>query len=395
MKIKNENSRIVLLLFISEDWYFWSHRLPLAQSAIDRGWQVCLVTRVSTYQKKIEDGGIRVIPLKRFKRGFQNPLKDLFSLFELYMIYKKVSPTIVQHVALKPIVLGTIAAHMNNIRCIFNTFAGMGSLFTKIDRKSTYLSDFIYLVFKILFKPISVRLIFQNASDRDKMLKKKIVKKARAALIKGSGVNVGVFKPSKNSSSEIPIVLLASRMLWDKGIGEFVEAARRINSEGTKARFVLVGDPDDENPRSILRSQLKQWHRSGYIEWWGHRNNMAEVYAQAQIFCLPSYREGLPKAILEACATGKPVVTTDAIGCRDIIRHGKNGLLVQPCNARELAEAIKTLLEDPDRRYQLGKKGREIVVKEYTEEIIIHQTFRQYLSGLKLTINNERQCARH
>jgi len=391
----NDNHCIVLLFFISEDWYFWSHRLPLAQSAVDRGWKVYLVTRVSTYQKQIEDRGIKVIPLKRFKRGLQNPFKDLLSLFEIFKIYKKVYPNIVQHVALKPIVLGTLAAHMTNIRSIFNTFAGMGSLFTKMDRRNKNLSDIFYLVFKFLFKPPSVRLVFQNASDRDNMVKRNIIKNDRTVLIKGSGVNVSVFNPRGNPSSKFPIVLLASRMLWDKGIGEFVEAARQINAEGPRARFVLVGAPDNENPRSISRSQLKQWHRSGHIEWWGHQNNMAEVYAQAQIFCLPSYREGLPKTILEACASGKPVITTNTIGCRDIIRHNENGLLVQPCNARDLSAAIETLLEDPDRRYKLGQKGREIVVKEYTEEIITQQTFRQYLSSLTLMNNSETQCARH
>lgn len=379
MKKLCNNGHIKLLFFISEDWYFWSHRLPLALSAIERGWDVYLMTRISTYQSRIEEKGIKLLPLDRFKRGFQNPFKELLSLFEIVSVYKRVNPDIVQHVALKPIVLGTISAHLTHVRSIFNTFAGMGSLFTMMDKRKTYLPDLIFHVFKFIFKPPCVRLVFQNASDRDMMVQKNITKKDRTALVKGSGVDIRLFHPVPPPGGT-PIVLMACRMLWDKGVAEFVDAAKRINSKVLKARFVLVGDPDPENPNAISHAQMEKWHRSGHIEWWGHQENMAEVYAKSHIFCLPSYREGLPKAILEACASGRPVVTTDAIGCRDIVRHGENGLLVQPRDANALSDAIESLIEDQQSRHRMGMKGRAMVEQEYAEEIITHQTFQHYLA---------------
>jgi glycosyltransferase involved in cell wall biosynthesis len=340
------------------------------------------MTRVSAHGSRIEEKGIQLLPLNRFKRGFQNPFKDLLSLFEIVLIYKKVRPDIVQHVALKPIVLGTVAAHLTHVRSIFNTFAGMGSLFTRMDKEKSYLPDFIFNVFKFIFKPRNVRLIFQNASDRDMMVQQNIAKKDRTALVRGSGVDVRVFHPVAPPGGT-PIVLMASRMLWDKGVGEFVEAARRINSKGVKARFVLAGGPDPENPNSIPQAHLEQWHRSGCIEWWGQRDNMADAYAKSHIFCLPSYREGLPKAILEACASGRPVITTDSIGCRDIVRHGENGLLVPPRDAHALSEAIEILIDDPERRRRMGMKGRAMVEDEYAEEIITRQTFQHYLAACR------------
>jgi glycosyltransferase involved in cell wall biosynthesis len=379
VKMPTDHRRIKLLFFISEDWYFWSHRLPLALSAIERGWDVYLVTRVSAHGSRIEEKGIKLLPLNRFKRGFQNPLKDLLSLLEIVRIYIKVKPDLVQHVALKPIVLGTVAAHLTRVRSIFNTFAGMGSLFTKMDRRKSYLPDLIFHLFRFIFKPRRVRLVFQNASDRDMMVQKNIAKKNRTALVKGSGVDVRVFHPVDQPGGP-PIVLMASRMLWDKGVGEFFDAAKQINSKGLKARFVLAGGPDPENPNSIPQAQLEQWRRSGYVEWWGHQDDMAQAYAKSHIFCLPSYREGLPKAILEACASGRPVITTDTIGCRDIVRHGENGLLVPPRDAHALSDAIEALIEDPERRRRMGMKGRAMVEQEYAEEKITRQTFQHYLA---------------
>lgn len=377
----NHNKK--LLLFISEDWYFWSHRLPLAMSAYRRGWEVYLITRVSSLKKRIEKTGIHLIPLNHFKRGMQNPLQEMRSFIEILKIYRTVKPDIIHQVALKPVVMGTVAARLSKIKSIVNAFAGMGSLFASKDKKISIAIKPILILLRILFKPLNVQLIFQNHFDLDMMVLKRIINIKQATLIKGSGVNINVFRPH-DGVADLPLVLMPSRMLWEKGVGEFVEAAKLINANKKKARFVLAGAPDDENPTAIPTAQLNAWHQSGYIEWWGHQDDMAKVYPKAQIVCLPTYyREGLPKVILEAGACGKPVITTDTIGCRDIIKHGKNGLLVQPRNAVELAEAINDLITDPDRRRLLGMNARDVVEKEYSEEEITKQTFCLYEDSLK------------
>jgi glycosyltransferase involved in cell wall biosynthesis len=188
-------------------------------------------------------------------------------------------------------------------------------------------------------------------------------------------VDTGRFKPVPVPEGP-PVVMLASRLLWDKGVGEFVEAARQLADSG--ARFVLVGAAEDNNPAAISRAEVERWVREGVVEWWGHQANMAATLAQASIVCLPSYREGLPKVLLEAMACGKPCITTDAPGCRDAVRHGDNGLLVPVRDAEALATAIRRLLGRPEERVRMGARGRERAVSEFSQEKAISATLAVY-----------------
>lgn len=373
--------KIHITFFISEDWYFCSHRLPIAQEIIKKGGRVTLITRVDRCGEEIKKEGIRLISLKRFKRRMQSPVRELLSILECIRIYKRESSQIVHQVALKPIIYGTIAARMTGVKGIVNAFAGMGSLFTSDTSKHTSVQRMIMLFLRILFKSQNVHLIFQNDHDLNLFLKHRVINKNQAILIRGSGVNLQLFC-SEPAPTGLPVVLLPSRILRDKGVGEFVEAAKLVNDGNKRARFVLVGAPDPENPSSIDSSIISKWVDAGWVEWWGYHTNMPEVYSKSQIVCLPSYREGLPKVLLEAAASCRAVITTDTIGCHDIVKHGVNGLLIPPRDAIALAVAISYLLTHPEERYRMGLNGREMVEDGFTLEKTIEDTLSFYRSLL-------------
>jgi glycosyltransferase involved in cell wall biosynthesis len=227
-------------------------------------------------------------------------------------------------------------------------------------------------------------VVFQNRDDRDLLVKEGVVALPQTRVIPGSGIDTKVFDIRPPSPGN-PIVMLASRMLWDKGIGDFVEAARRLKSDAVPARFVLVGRCDEHNPAAIAPEQLQRWVHEGLVEWWGHRDDMAETLALATIVVLPSYREGLPKVLLEAAACGKPLVAADVPGCRDIVTPGVNGILVPARDPATLAKAIDSLIRDSSLRMAMGVAGREAVVRGFSVERIAGQTVDLYRELLNET----------
>jgi len=280
-------------------------------------------------------------------------------------------------VAVKPILYGSIAAHITGCSCIVNALAGLGYLFIAKGLKASAVRWMIVHAYRMAFSGKNVYGIFQNPQDYELFVNAGILKRDKAILIRGAGVDTSKFI-SNPEPQGIPTVVLASRMLWDKGVGEFVAAAHQLKKEGLQFRAVLVGNPDPENPASIPEKKLKSWHALDIIEWWGLRNDMPDVFAQSNIIVLPSYREGLPKVLLEAASCGRAIVATDVPGCREIVRHNVNGLLVPPNNVKELADAIKILIEEPLLRASMGARGREIVVTEFSEEIVTWQTIELY-----------------
>lgn len=362
-----------LLFLVTEDWYFVSHRLPLAVAARQVGYEVMVVTRLGKHGRTIRNAGLRLIPIELSRRG-KNPFSEIMLVAGLTTIYRRERPDIVHHVAMKPVLYGSLVARLAGVRHVVNALAGLGWLFTSESRLAAVLGRGVRFAFRKLLNRGAV--IVQNWDDM-KWLIDLGIESNRIYLIRGSGVEVNRFAPTPEPDGK-PVVLLASRMLWDKGVGEFVAAARNLKQRGLAARFVLVGDPDPANPASISPSLLESWHAEGVIEWWGHRNDMAQVFAQSHLVCLPSYREGLPKVLLEAAACGRPIVATDVPGCREIVRHGENGLLVPPRNAEALAEAVETLLCDPVLRKRMQARGREIAVTEFSEQVVIQETLRVY-----------------
>jgi glycosyltransferase involved in cell wall biosynthesis len=365
-----------LLFLITEDWYFWSHRLALARAARDAGMEVVIATRVQDHGKRIEEEGFKLLPIRLVRRS-RNPLRELAAVIEIIRLYRRERPDIVHHVALKPIMYGSIAARLTGVSAVVNAFAGLGYTFIAGDEEIELLRPLIRQVLRwVLALPHSL-VIFQNHEDCEELVQAGLVSKANARVIRGVGVDVTRFIPRSEPAGE-PVVMLAGRMLWDKGVGEFVAASRLLKQWGIPARFVLVGQPDDENPASIPEEQLRQWQEEGLMEWWGQREDMPNVVAAAQVVVLPSYREGLPKILLEAAACAIPIVATDVPGCREIVRAGESGLLVPPRGAEPLAKAIAALFKDPALRARMGARGREIVVNEFSVERIARDTLTLY-----------------
>jgi glycosyltransferase involved in cell wall biosynthesis len=366
-----------LLYFITEDWYFWSHRLPLAQEAKRRGYEVLVVTRVYQHGERMRAQGFRVIELNMQRRTI-NPWKELSAIVEIINIYRREKPDIVHHVGMKPILYGSIAAYLSGVRRVVNALAGLGYVFTSPYLKAQLLRPFIKHCFRVLLNRRGCRLILQNKDDRALFIQSHIVNENKICLIKGSGVDTAVFHPTPEPSG-IPVVVLASRMLWDKGVGEFVAAAKLLKERQVKVRCVLVGDSDQHNPNVVSRTILRDWAESRVVEWWDQRDDIPAVFAQASVVCLPTtYGEGVPKVLLEAVACGLPIVATDAPGCREVVRHGENGFLVPIRNAVDLANAIQQLIADPGLRRRMGARGREIAVSEFAVERVVAETMALY-----------------
>ena len=365
-----------ILYFVSEDWYFWSHRLPIARKALAEGFKVVVITKVKKHKEVIKSEGFELAPIE-IQRGGVNLFSEIRTISQLYSYYKKYNPDIVHHVAIKPVIYGTLVARFIGSMKIVNAMAGLGFIFISNKRKVRFIRFFVHKMFKFLFKNKNGKLILQNKDDLEYFLKNKLVKKKQVTMIRGSGVDINEFTPVKEPV-DIPIIMLASRMLWDKGVREFVDAVKIIKDKKINVRFVLVGENDPENPASIPKRQLNEWHELGILEWWGGRSNMHEVLTQACVVCLPSYREGLPKILLEAASCGRPIIATDVPGCREIVRNGENGILVPPYEVESIADAIKDLVDNPEKRKSMGRNGRKLVESEFSEEIVVSQTLKLY-----------------
>jgi glycosyltransferase involved in cell wall biosynthesis len=370
-----------ILFLITEDWYFWSHRLPLARAARDAGFEVLVATRVDQYKGRIMDEGFKLIPIL-LRRRSKNIFCEIKSFLEIVKIYRAECPDVVHHVSIKPILYGSWAAKIVGIYGVVNAVSGLGYFFVAQGLRASLIKRIICLVYgSALFAKNNI-VIFQNSDDRRLFVKKGIVDEQKTVLILGSGANTSLFVNHPEPGG-VPVIMLASRMLWDKGISELVAAARILHRDGVTCRVVLVGSPDHENPSAIPEETLRGWHHEGVIEWWGQRDGMPNVLSQSHIVVLPTYREGLPKILIEAASCGRPIVATDVPGCREIVRHNENGFLVPLYSIKSLANALKILIHDAALRKKMGMHGREIVKNEFSEEIVVKQTMNLYKNILK------------
>lgn len=362
-----------LLFVVTEDWYFVTHRLPLAVAAQAAGFDVAVATREARHADVIRSAGIRLIPFSLSRRG-GNPLREVMALWRLY---RREQPDLVHHVALKPVVFGALAARLARVPAQVNAVAGLGWLFTSSSGVVRLVRPAVRRTLaRLLNRPRSLTIV-QNPEDKA-LLERSGVPATHLRLIRGAGVDTQIFYPVPPPSGPACIALVA-RMLWDKGVGEFVEAAKRLTAAGVNARFVLVGDPDPANPASVPETTLRGWNGQHGVEWWGRREDMPTVLQAAHIACLPSaYGEGLPKSLLEAAACGLPIVTTDAPGCREVVHDGLNGLLVPVHDAAALATALRKLINDPALRHRMGEQSRLRAETEFGLESVIAQTLAVY-----------------
>lgn len=362
-----------LLYFVTEDWYFCSHRLPLAVAARDAGFDVTVVTRVREHGEFIRAAGLSLMPFEIARSGM-NPLREIATLWRLISLYRRVKPDVVHHVAIKPVLYGSIAACLARVPGVINALAGMGWLFTSVGSGARLIKLGVRVALR---RSLAHGIALVQNPDDAELLVRLGVPRGNVRRVAGSGVDLARFRPAAEPGG-IPVIVLPARLLWDKGVGEFVEAARMLRSRGVDAHFVLVGEPDPANPASISTEQVAEWVRDGVVKHVGWLNDMPSVFAQAHIVCLPSYREGLPKSLIEAAASGRPIVTTNVPGCREVVEEGVQGLCVPPRDANALADALAKLIADPTLRARMGEAARKRAEMEFGLDAVIDQTLALY-----------------
>jgi glycosyltransferase involved in cell wall biosynthesis len=370
------NMRPSVLYLVTEDWYFVSHRLDLARGARDAGFKVIVGTRFNDHREILQAEGFTLYDIP-FERSMRHPMSDFLAWRAISRLLRNETPSIVHLVSLKPILLGGLASR-GTTTTVLMAFTGMGYIFSSSDNLARLLRPFITFVLRIIAKRPGIWSTAQNRDDADLIRERNIVNSDRLGIIAGSGVDTQAFNVDPTAAASRSIVLFPARLLRDKGVHEFVEAARIVRETRRQIRFVLAGAHDLDNPAVVSKKVLDEWQRMNLVEWWGDCRDMAAVYAQARIVCLPSYREGLPKALLEAAACGRPLVATDVPGCREICRDGETGLLVPVADAPALARAIMRLLDDDALAERFGRAGRQLVLQEYSSRIVIGATLALY-----------------
>jgi len=365
-----------LLFFVTEDWFFCSHFIDRAVAAKDAGYEVLVLTRVRDRGEEILRNGLSLIPIDISRHGL-NPLGELLTIWRVYRIYRKLRPDLVHQFALKPIIDGTIALRLGRAGGVINAPVGMGFVFSSRSRLATILRPLVRAALRALLNPPGSRVVFENPDDLESAARRRLVRREDAVLIRGAGVDTERFRPTPEPAGT-PTVVLIARMLWDKGVGEYVEAGRLLKAKGVGASLILVGAPDARNPAAISEAQLRAWHEEGIVQWLGYRADIAEILAHCHIVCLPSYREGLPKCLLEAMAAGRPIVATDVPGCREAVRNGDNGLLVPSRDTEALAGALEALIGDPLLRRRYGDRGRRRAETEFATRVVNEATLGLY-----------------
>jgi glycosyltransferase involved in cell wall biosynthesis len=366
-----------LFLAVNVDWFFLSHRLPIALEAQKRGYEVTIFTIDTGKKTEIESYGLRCISLPTSRSG-TNIWQELKVIALFWQYYKNEKPDIIHHVALKPVTYGSIVCRFLKIKNVTNALSGMGFLFANPEKVS-FTRRVLLFLFKIAFKNPSLKFIFQNEDDLNIVVQSGVVSRAQCHIIKGSGVALDEFAYVQENTEGVTRYVLPARMLTDKGVVEYVQAAKIVGSKfPNKAKFILAGAIDMGNKAGITEAQIRAWEQEGYVEYIGFQTDMVKVVREANVIVLPSYREGLPKSLIEACAIGRAIITTDVTGCRDVVSEGVNGLIVPAKNVELLAQAIEKLLFDTDLRKKMGKNGRQIAEREFSLQSVIEKTFHIY-----------------
>ncbi|MEL7432420.1 MAG: glycosyltransferase family 4 protein [Chloroflexota bacterium] len=356
--------------------FFLSHRLPLALAARDAGYEVHVTTSDADSENvhAIKAHGLPYHPLPLAQHG-TNPLAEWRTLQAMITLYRTLQPDIVHHVSIKPVIYGGIAARVTNVPAVVGAMSGLGRVFSDQTPKAAVLRQIVRPLFKTALAHKNTNMIFQNPDDQARFVQMGLITKEKTVLIRGSGVDMAIFAPQPEPTGK-PTVLFAGRLMWKKGVREFAEAARALHE---KANFVIVGYAEPTSPDAVPQEALRAWMDDGILDWWGKRDDMPTVFAQSHIVCLPSsYGEGVPKVLIEAAACARPIVATNAPGCREIVQHEKNGLLYPVGEQAQLNEALETLIDQPTLRQQYGNAGRAIAQAEFSLEHVTAETLSVY-----------------
>lgn len=367
----NTLPRKKVLYLVNIDWFFLSHRLPIALAAIDAGYEVHLLCGISNKLEELESHGLILhnLPINRSKI---NLFQEIQTILKIIKTFKAIKPDLVHLVTIKPVLYGGIIARVFKTQSVVAAISGMGFIFSNHDWKTKLKRSLVSFTYKKALKINNLKVIFQNPIDQDTLTNIVALHSSQFTLIPGSGVDLSTYSISDEPTSDVPIVVLAARLLHDKGVNEFIDAAQTLKMKKIHARFCLIGAPDPDNPNSVTNNELTIWVNEGIVESWGHRSDMPNVLSNANLVVLPSYYgEGLPKILIEAAACGRAIITTDMPGCRDSITPDVTGLLIPARDSEALASAIERLLTDKDLRVRMGQAGRKLAENKYSIEQVI------------------------
>ena len=368
-----------ILLFANTDWYLYNFRRSLAAAIQEAGGDVILLSPPGPYGKKLQELGFRWVAAPMDRRSL-NPFRELLLVNWLRHFIHREGVDLVHGFTIKSAVYGSLAARLAGNRARVSAVAGMGYVFTSQSSKARVLRPAVKMLMRLALGGEKSRLILQNPDDADIFRQSHIVPDGHIRVIRGSGVDCSRFYQCATRKPGEPLrVLLAARLLWDKGINEYVTAARALKKQGREIEFLLAGSPDPGNPDAVPESTVRQWVNDGTIEWLGHVDNMPDLLASVHVMALPTaYGEGLPRSLIEAAACGVALITTDAPGCREVVDHGVDGLLVPLRDADALTEAVARLDDNPDLMTAYGKAAQQKALNEFDEQIVIHKTLAVY-----------------
>ena len=366
-----------ILISANTSWYVHNFRMSLIDNLKDNGYDVFVAAPQDEFSDRIQKSGCAFFPVTLDNKG-TNPLREIKTILDYRKLYSRIRPDLILHFTPKPNIFGSLAAQSLNIPCI-NNIAGLGTAFIR----GGLLLRTVRFLYRISQRH-PYRVFFQNPDDMKLFIESGLVKKSKADLLPGSGVDLERFSPREKIPNSNVTFLLVARLIWDKGVGEFVEAARRVKKYHPESEFQLLGFVDTNNPSALSEDQIHQWEAEGILTWHGRTDDVRPYMAEADCVVLPSYREGTPKSLLEAASMAKPLITTDATGCREVVDDGINGFLCRLKDYRDLADKMVRMIElGPEARKEMGRRGREKMVRKYNEKII----FSKYLQVITGGIN--------
>ena len=375
------------LLFVANVSFSFIHnRLVLAQAAQEAGYEVHVATRVWRPEdsERFQKAGIQLHPIE-IGRGDSGLLYDLRSVWYLRRLYRQLRPDLVHHMAMKPIVFGGVVARLSGIKSVVQAFTGLGYAFIGGTVVSALRRKLVILALRLGCRRAGTIAIFQNRADLEELITEHVIRREQTVLIKGSGVAVDEIDARPEPAGVVRVVLLG-RMLREKGVEEFVSAAEQLRASGVTAEFLLAGPTDPSSRGALSLERLNHLTRSGVVKYLGFIQDVPSLFSSCHVICLPSYyREGLPKSLIEAAACGRPIVTSDWPGCRDVVKDGVNGMLVPARDASSLARALKSLIDNANLRQQFGAAGRELAALEFDLKIVVEQTLQVYEKLLRRT----------
>lgn len=370
-------TQLKLLFLVNVDWFFISHRLPIAIEAQKQGYDIHVACAITDRLEFLTQYGFTIHPLtlQRSKMG----ARDTFKLFiHFYQLFKSIEPDLVHLVTIKPVILGGIAARICKVPSVIAAISGLGYVYISVGYLATVRKVFVRALYRLSLNHPNIKVIFQNSADHQDILAASCIPLSSVEIIPGSGVNIDEFNNQPPNTAHPPTILMASRILRDKGVQEFIDAATLARDSGLACHFVLAGMIDNDNPAGITLERVESWVKMGIIEYAGHQNNIANLLSESEIIVLPSYREGMPKVLLEAAAASRAVITTDVPGCRDAIIPNISGLLVPPKDSMALFTAISLLVKDRAKSASMGRAGRKLAEEKFDIKGVVSRHLKIY-----------------